>query len=65
MFGFLLLIVISVKMGLGIDSLIVLGVFGMSLFAQSALNIDLTIMFVIALAIGIISVGLLKLAKPS
>jgi hypothetical protein len=63
MFGFLIIIIIGVKLGLGLDSFIVLGIFTTVMFTQYVFPIDLSIIFIIALSIGIVAMGLLKLMK--
>ncbi len=62
-FGFILLFIIAVSLGLGPDSIIVLGIFSSVLFTNFIFQIDLSIIFIIAVSIGIISIAMLKLMK--
>ena len=63
MFGFVLLIVISIKIGLGADSLIVLGVFSSVMFTHYIFQIDLSIVFILAISIGIVAMAILRLMR--
>lgn len=62
-FGFLLLIVIGIKMGLGLDSFVVLLVYGGTMFSLFIFQVDLSLTFIIAMAIGIFAMGMLRLMR--
>jgi len=64
LFGLLFLTIVSVKMGLGADSIVVLAMFTATMFTQSMLfNFDLGIMLLIALSVSVVAMGIVKLIK--
>jgi len=62
-FGFVFLIIMAVKMGLGADSLLVLMIFSSIMFSSYVFEIDVSIIFAIAILLGIISMAVLKLIR--
>lgn len=64
LFGLLVLTIISVKMGLGADSIVVLVMFIATMFTQSMFfNFDLGIMVLIAISVSVVVMGMMKLMK--
>ena len=59
--GYILLIVFGIRMGLGFDGLIVLGIFSAVLFSRFLFPIDLSILFVIGISVSIVSLAALRL----
>jgi len=63
MFGFIFLLIIGVKLGLGLDSFIVLGIFAGVMFTNFVFPANISIIFIIAVALGIVSMAILKLMR--
>lgn len=62
-FGFIMLFIIAINLGLGADSMIVLGIFSSVMFTNFIFQVDLSIIFIIAVSIGLISMAMLKLMR--
>ena len=61
--GFVMLIMVGIRMGLGADGLIVLGVFTATLMGRLFLPIDLGILFIIGITLSVIVMAILRMMR--
>ena len=61
--GFIVMIIFGIRLGLGFDGLIVLGIFSATMLSRFIFPFDLGMLFILAISISVVSLAALRLTR--